>query len=57
MILYVRSYVNNNSPVALANRDVVDKNPTFRRFDRFRRSAIVSSLIGVTRLYRPTPTD
>jgi len=49
--------VRSASSVFDAKRVVVERKPIFRRFGRLRRSAIVSSRIGVTRLYRPTPTD
>ena len=57
MIREIVSYLSNNSLLADPKRVVADRNATFRRFDRFRRSATVSSRTGVTRLYRPTPTD
>ena len=44
-------------PLADAKRVVVEAKPIFRLFGRLRLSAIVSSLIGAKRLYRPTPTD
>ena len=49
------TYVNNDSLVAEVKRDVVEEKATFRRFDRLRLSATVSSRTGETRLYRPTP--
>ena len=49
------AYVNNDSLLAEVKRDVVEEKATFRRFDRLRLSATVSSRTGETRLYRPTP--
>jgi len=51
-----KTYLSSACPSADVKRDVVDEKPIFRRLDRFRLSAIVSSLIGESRLYRPTPT-
>lgn len=55
MIRKIVSYLSKSSLFADPKRDVADRNATFRRLDRLRRSATVSSRTGVTRLYRPTP--
>ena len=55
--MYNPTYFNNDSSVAEAKRDVVEEKPIFRLLDRLRLSAMVSSLTGDKRLYRPTPTD
>lgn len=52
-----RAHFSKASPLVLMKRVVVDEKPTSLRFERLRRSAMVSSRTGAAMLYRPTPTD